>query len=261
MTTTTKVKGCGHFECTLTSTAGCCGCEDKRGISKSYIRYVDGRGDCRDSSYNARYKSYCPVCKSQFQALRPGKKRCRCGVVSCDLTTDGCCICLDKRPQTTQFYKYQDGKGMTQNGATRWMHYCRSCQNRAKPPPLTMSPTKTIEVPHNKNMSIMPNTEERDIRGCKFSDSNGLASPKPTPTNNNLISTISPPGSSTESTRSAVAATSILASDVDDDVDYEIVNHCDVGFNEKVLAAGGAYGNSRMQKKMGFDLLGYIWKH
>lgn len=57
-------KQCGHNGCSLINTEGCCACLDKRPETKSYELYVDGRGITKDSDYNARYRHYCPSCRS-----------------------------------------------------------------------------------------------------------------------------------------------------------------------------------------------------
>jgi hypothetical protein len=126
-----KIKRCGHGGCSLT-TPECCGCEDRRIISKSYARYIDGVGYVEDKGTNARYKDYCTPCRRQLENLFPGRKRCGCGVVTCNLTANQCCVCLDKRPESQAYYKYEDGKGMVETSATRWMHYCPPCRKRCR---------------------------------------------------------------------------------------------------------------------------------
>lgn len=146
----THIKQCGHSECSL-NTPRCCGCEDGRSIAASYANYRDGAGIFHDNSINARYRNYCPGCKRQLSAIGPGKKRCICGVVACDLATDRCCICLDTRPRGQVYYKYLDGHGMSQVNASRWMHYCPSCQDRIKPQPPKVS---KVTVPLSMNASL-----------------------------------------------------------------------------------------------------------
>jgi hypothetical protein len=57
-------KDCGHNGCSLINTEGCCACLDKRPVTKSYELYVDGQGITTDSNFNARYRHYCPSCRS-----------------------------------------------------------------------------------------------------------------------------------------------------------------------------------------------------
>jgi hypothetical protein len=57
-------KECGHNNCSLINTEGCCACLDKRPVAKSYELYVDGQGFTADSDFNARYRHYCPSCRN-----------------------------------------------------------------------------------------------------------------------------------------------------------------------------------------------------
>ena len=138
------VKQCGHEGCLLQATESCCGCEDTRPIKASYTCYRDGKGVVKDSSRYARYWAYCPACKYQLMNLRKGKKRCACGLVRCDLTTEKCCICLDKRAKGDVCYKYVDGNGLIPLVGGKWIYYCPACQERAKPP---LEPAKDPDTP------------------------------------------------------------------------------------------------------------------
>ena len=63
-------KECGHGYCTLVNREGCCACLDKRPYSKSYERYVDGRGSVNISDWRERYRGYCPECRKALTDQR-----------------------------------------------------------------------------------------------------------------------------------------------------------------------------------------------
>jgi hypothetical protein len=56
-------KECRHGYCTLSNQEGCCACLDNRPLSKSYERFVDGRGPVNVSDMRERYRGYCPECQ------------------------------------------------------------------------------------------------------------------------------------------------------------------------------------------------------
>jgi hypothetical protein len=130
-----KLKICGHRGCDL-NTPKCCGCEDTRSFKRGYFAYLDGIGHVIDHSKSARFRDYCPNCRDQFTRLKPGRKRCECGVVRCDLASivDKCCVCADKRPIGNKegYERYVDGRKVALDG-TRWMGYCPRCQARCAP--------------------------------------------------------------------------------------------------------------------------------
>jgi hypothetical protein len=64
---------------------------------------------------------YCPSCKPTNKT--PGEKKCFCGVVGCDLTSDWCCACLDARPEEVPTPHKRGRLRLTYRG----MHYCPSC--------------------------------------------------------------------------------------------------------------------------------------
>lgn len=64
ISSSSSAKECGHNGCSLINTEGCCACLDKRPVTKSYELYVDGQGITTDTDYNARYRHYCPSCRS-----------------------------------------------------------------------------------------------------------------------------------------------------------------------------------------------------
>src|SRR5271170_7920219 len=121
-----KVKSCGHSGCAL-NTPRCCGCEDTRPVAKFYACYIDGLGYTKKNKNQTRFRDYCPPCRDQFQRLGPGMKRCSCGVVACDLTTEECCVCLDGR-----YVFLPEGRIVPE-----WWsgNYCPTCQLRFAPPP------------------------------------------------------------------------------------------------------------------------------
>ncbi len=47
--------------------------------------------------------------------------------ISCDLSTSGCCACLDRRPMKRDYFIYKDGRGLVAEG-TRWGNYCPGCK-------------------------------------------------------------------------------------------------------------------------------------
>lgn len=126
------VKSCGHSGCTL-NTPQCCGCEDTRPIATFYPCYIDGLGYTTDNEAQTRFKDYCPPCRDQFERLTPGMKRCGCGVVRCDLTTQKCCACLDQRPVR---FKTSRNSEFYQNfvDSQFWEQYCASCKLRLSSP-------------------------------------------------------------------------------------------------------------------------------
>lgn len=218
---TNQLKRCGHRGCSL-NTPCCCACEDRRPMCKSYTVYVDGVGCYKDETNNARFKGYCPACKSQLENVNanPGMKRCICGVVFCDLTTDKCCICLDERPLGEIYYNYLDGIGMCTVGATRWMHYCGRCQERAKPLPPAIEKSdceKTDEQFATKRrnstiyVAILPTSASNStpastkVNHITLAQQNATVTPEDNP----------PPYT--------------------DIPDYEVIDHVDDHFNEKGL--------------------------
>ena len=223
-TTPPKVKVCGHEGCLLATTKSCCGCEDKRSMRVTYTYYQDGKGVIKDSSKYARYWDYCPTCKHQLMNLRSGRKRCACGLVSCDLTTEKCCICLDKRTKGAACYKYVDGKGLVLLDGGEWIHYCPACQERSKP----KEPDKEPEPPG------APQDDEKPSQPCKQS----LPDKDITPAEKTHTAVSATTVCITKATQSTAASetpqlnklepTEDSSADCDDLADYELIHHVDV---------------------------------
>lgn len=154
-----NVKPCGHSECTL-NTPECCGCEDTRPIATVYPCYIDGLGYTTNNETQTRFKDYCPPCRDQFQRLGPWMKRCSCGVVRCDLTTQKCCVCLDQR----------SGHFLTKYlvASQYCSQYCASCKFR-----LTAPPT------HKK--SFKPRTKVESTKSASSSHETNNSAPATTP--------------------------------------------------------------------------------
>jgi len=96
--------------------------------------------------------------------LRDGRKRCACGLVRCDLTTEKCCICLDKRAKGDVCYKYVDGKGLIPLEGGKWIYYCPACQERSKPPP---EPAKEPDPPSLPQDEVDPLAPAQNTLPCK----------------------------------------------------------------------------------------------
>lgn len=244
-----RLKRCGHRGCSL-NTPGCCGCEDKRPITKYYGGYLDGLGLYRDEADNARYKGYCPTCRSQFENLckNVGWKRCSCGIALCDLTTDGCCICLDKRPVRDTCYRYEDGNGMCSICATRWMHYCGHCQKRSKRHSVQMEESN----PSNTTKTVT--SKKRKTACCFFRET------KVGPTaasNYSSTSTTTVTVGTTSTKEASVTPTDTLPA-CDAISDYEMISYAEASFDEKVVTH--IVEIQQVEKKINGSWLPFFWK-
>jgi hypothetical protein len=250
-----RLKLCGHRGCTL-STSGCCGCEDSRPITRYYLRYSDGIGYIKDYGKNARFSGYCPPCKAQFES---GLKRCICGLVSCDLTTDQCCVCLDARPQEEICYKYQDGRGMTETCATRWMHYCPPCRERSKRQTQirdaipSQANSTAVTRPHVRetshklsSMSLTPSLRDSFVRVDPPQAINS--------SNVNLFSSTHPDAGWTEVPKDDPPPYSEFA-------EYEFVNYTNRSIDQKPMTGEGVVGSSKSKKESRRGWFKFFWKH
>lgn len=249
-----RLKLCGHRGCTL-NTSGCCGCEDSRPLTKYYLRYFDGIGYIRDYGKNARFNGYCPPCKAQFES---GLKRCICGLVSCDLTTDQCCICLDARPQEEICYKYEDGRGMTETYATRWMHYCPPCRERSKPRTQICNASSS-----QANTTAFPRFPVREIShkpssiSLKSSSQESFVKVDPSQAINlNSVTLVS-------SARPDAGWTNVPNDDpppYSEFAEYELVNHANASIAQKAMTGKGIVGASKYKESRS-SWFRFFWKH
>lgn len=247
-----KVKRCGHIGCSL-NTPECCGCEDLRLVSKSYARYVDGTGYIKDTGPNARYHGYCTPCRRQLENLLPGRKRCACGVVTCNLTTNQCCVCLDQRPESMIYYRYEDGKGMVEDFSTRWMHYCPPCrkrcmrlqrvsQNEVASPEQCANPTVSSEIcvvsPLASIGQVSPPIPEQNAPNARSSSPSSTIAQAASVSA--IVDQVGPQSGETDIAEGSPGQASTAFTDVRD---YEIVNLEDLQPHEDIVV-----NNMRIEK-------------
>src|SRR5271154_3770060 len=216
------VKSCGHSGCAL-NTLQCCGCEDTRPVAKFYPCYIDGLGYTMNSKDQTRFKDYCPPCRKQFQRLRPGMKRCSCGVVSCDLTTEKCCVCLDQRYRSLPCNRLIPGS---------WSRdYCPSCKDRLLPTLRELRKSRTqVPSPNNGTGSTSPSQGSTNSVSTPTTEK-----PNPLPTSlqaqlvpTDTAVTIEPESRVPLSEAPLKDSPTKVVSEFGDVADYEIVSHADV---------------------------------
>ena len=239
------VKSCGHSGCAL-NTLQCCGCEDTRPVAKFYPCYIDGMGYTTNNKDQTRFKDYCPPCRKQFQRLRPGMKRCSCGVVSCDLTTEKCCVCLDPRYRSLPCNRLIPGK---------WSRgYCPTCKDR-----LTLLPTLR-ELRKSRTQVPSPDNRTGSTSSSQVSN-NSVSTPMPekitalaTPLQAQLVPTDTAVAIESESNVPSSEAPlkdgpTAVVSEFSDVADYEIVSQADVSC--AVQATSGLDTCVKMGKSVG----------
>jgi hypothetical protein len=162
----------------------------------------------------------------------------------CDLTTDRCCICLDKRPEGEIYYKNEDGNGMRSIRTTRWMHYCGRCQERAKPKVIQMKKVDTIgtkKANTKKGITALYALLRTNTRSTTTTDGTFSSA------------TISPVTSLTNE----VPVTPKYDSPADSDIaDYEVISLADASLDEKaMLIVKGVHGVQNKNRRGWFAFL------
>ena len=254
MASKVKVKRCGHSECAL-NTLQCCGCEDNRPIAQFYHCYIDGLGYTTGNENQTRFKDYCPPCRDQFERLRPGMKRCSCGVVACDLTTQNCCACLDHRPLQETSYRYEGRRKM--RVTCRWNFYCESCKLRLTAPPVPKkSRNSKIKAVSGNDTDSLSERIANSASKATFETNVPFASPRqPEPVPNGANVGVLKAGHLTSSEFPVATSEKEILFEFVDLEDYEIVSPAEVACTDQTTSRFGTC------VKMGKSIAGlFSWR-